>query len=38
VRGAEELGMPLGNVIAGVITALRSDAERLGFQGVALSS
>jgi putative nucleotidyltransferase with HDIG domain len=33
VRGAEELGMPLDNVIAGVITALKSDAERLGLQG-----
>jgi len=34
VRGAEELGTPLDNVIAGVITALKSDAERLGLQGV----
>src|SRR5882762_4297 len=34
VGGAEELGMPLDNVIAGVITALKSDAERLGLQGV----
>src|SRR5437879_11454779 len=33
VRGAEELGMLLDNVIAGVITALKSDAERLGLQG-----
>ena len=38
VRGAEELGMPLDNVIAEVIAALKSDAERLGLQGVALSS
>src|SRR5881227_103956 len=38
VRGTEELGMPLDNVIAEVITALKSDAERLGLQGVALSS
>src|SRR5213080_888683 len=38
VRGAEELDMPLDNVIAEVITALKSDAERLGLQGVALSS
>jgi putative nucleotidyltransferase with HDIG domain len=38
VRSAEELGMPLDNVIAEVITALKSDAERLGLQGVALSS
>lgn len=30
VRGAEELGMPLDDVIANVITALRADAERLG--------
>jgi predicted hydrolase (HD superfamily) len=30
VRGAAELGMPLDNVIAEVITALKSDAERLG--------
>ena len=38
VRGAEELGMSLDNVIAKVITALKSDAERLGLQGVAVSS
>src|SRR5437660_4889799 len=38
VRGAEELGMALDDVIAEVITALKSDAERLGLQGVALSS
>jgi len=37
-RGAEELGMPLDDVIAEVITALKSDEERLGLQGVALSS
>jgi putative nucleotidyltransferase with HDIG domain len=30
VRGAAELGMPLDNVIAEAITALKSDAERLG--------
>jgi predicted hydrolase (HD superfamily) len=35
VRGAEELGMPLDNVIAGVIDALKSDAERLGLAGTA---
>jgi putative nucleotidyltransferase with HDIG domain len=29
-RGAEELGMALDDVIAAVITALKSDAERLG--------
>jgi putative nucleotidyltransferase with HDIG domain len=33
VRGAEELEMPLDNVIAEVITALQSDAERLGLAG-----
>jgi putative nucleotidyltransferase with HDIG domain len=32
-RGAAELGMPLEEVIAGVITALRGDAERLGLAG-----
>jgi putative nucleotidyltransferase with HDIG domain len=35
VRGAEELGMPLDNVIAGVIDALKADAERLGLAGTA---
>ncbi len=30
VRGAAELGMPLDNMIAEVITALKADAERLG--------
>jgi len=38
VRGAEELGMPLDNVIAEVIKALKSDAERLGLQGIPLLS
>jgi putative nucleotidyltransferase with HDIG domain len=33
VRGAEQLGMPLDTVIAEVITALQSDAERLGLAG-----
>src|SRR5438477_9177907 len=33
MRGAEELGMPLDTVIAGVITALNADAERLGLLG-----
>jgi putative nucleotidyltransferase with HDIG domain len=33
-RGAEELGTPLEEVIAEVITALKSEAERLGLQGV----
>ncbi|MEY2565195.1 MAG: hypothetical protein QOH88_3388 [Verrucomicrobiota bacterium] len=35
VRGAEELGMPLEDVIAGVITALKADAERLQLAGTA---
>ena len=35
VRGAEELGMPLDNVIAEVICALKSDAERLGVAGIS---
>ena len=29
-RGAEEMGLPLDNLIAEVITALKADAERLG--------
>src|SRR6184192_299977 len=33
VRGTEELGMPLDNVIAGVIAALQADADRLGLAG-----
>lgn len=33
VRGAEELAMPLDQVIANVITALKTDAERLGLEG-----
>ena len=33
VRGAEELGMPLEELIAEVIAALRGDAERLGLAG-----
>lgn len=32
-RGAEQLGMPLDEVIANVIAALKSDAERLGLGG-----
>ena len=36
VRGAAELGMPLEDVIAEVITALRADAERLGLAGTAI--
>jgi putative nucleotidyltransferase with HDIG domain len=35
VCGATELGMPLDDVIAEVITALRADAERLGLAGTA---
>jgi putative nucleotidyltransferase with HDIG domain len=34
VRGAEELGMPLDDVIAGVIAALKADSERLGLSGI----
>ena len=33
VRGAEELGMPLEELIADVIAALQADAERLGLAG-----
>jgi predicted hydrolase (HD superfamily) len=32
-RGAAELGMPLEDMIGGVITALQGDAERLGLAG-----
>src|SRR3954466_5314272 len=35
VRGTAELGMPLDDVIANVITALQGDAERLGLAGEA---
>ena len=35
VRGAEQLGMPLDEVIANVIAALKADANRLGLQGAA---
>ncbi|HJT80774.1 MAG TPA: HDIG domain-containing protein [Chthoniobacterales bacterium] len=34
VQGAEQLGMPLDDVITNVITALTADAERLGLAGV----
>src|SRR5438094_1121911 len=34
IRGAEELGMPLEDVISQVIAALKSDAERLGLAGI----
>jgi len=33
VRGAAELDMPLDDVIANIIDALKSDAERLGLEG-----
>lgn len=33
IRGAEELGMPLDDVIAHVIAALKDDAKRLGLVG-----
>jgi putative nucleotidyltransferase with HDIG domain len=36
IRGAFELGMPLEDVIAEVISALRADADRLGLAGAAL--
>ena len=35
IRGAAELGMPLEDVIAGVITALQADAKRLQLAGTA---
>jgi putative nucleotidyltransferase with HDIG domain len=35
VRGAEQLGMPLDQVITNVIAALKSDAARLGLAGIA---
>jgi predicted hydrolase (HD superfamily) len=35
LRGAAELGMPFDDVIANVIVALKSDAERLGLTGTA---
>ena len=34
-RGAEQLGLPLEEVIAEVIAALKSDADRLGLAGTA---
>lgn len=34
VHGAEQLGMPLEEVITGVIAALKADADRLGLMGV----
>ena len=35
IRGAEDLGMPLDDVIAEVIAALKGDAERLGLVGAS---
>jgi putative nucleotidyltransferase with HDIG domain len=35
VRGAQELGMPLDDVIVEIISALRSDAKRLGVAGIS---
>ena len=35
IRGAEELGVPLDDVIAQVIGALKGDAERLGLVGAS---
>src|SRR5213596_37340 len=35
VQGAEELGMPLDDVIAQIIVALQGDAERLGLVGAS---
>jgi putative nucleotidyltransferase with HDIG domain len=37
-RGAEELGIPLDDVIAEVIAALKADAERLGLAGTSSST
>jgi putative nucleotidyltransferase with HDIG domain len=36
LRGAEQLGMPLETVIAEVITALKSNADRLGLAGTTV--
>jgi predicted hydrolase (HD superfamily) len=36
-HGAEGLGLPLEDVIGGVITALQGDADRLGLAGQALT-
>jgi putative nucleotidyltransferase with HDIG domain len=35
IRGAEELGMPLDDVIAQVVAAIKGDAERLGLVGAS---
>ena len=36
IRGAEQLGLPLDEVITNVIAALKSDAARLGLAGSAI--
>ena len=36
IRGAEQLGPPLDEVITNVIAALKSDADRLGLAGSAI--
>ncbi len=36
IRGAEELGMPLDDLIAEVITALQGEASRLGLEGTTV--
>ena len=36
IRGAEQLGLPLDEVITNVIAALKSDADRLGLAGSAI--
>jgi putative nucleotidyltransferase with HDIG domain len=35
VRGAQELGMPLDDVIANAISGLQADAHRLGLEGIS---
>ena len=37
VRGAEKLGIPLDDVVAEVIAALKADVERLGLAGTSVS-
>ena len=37
VHGAEQLGMPLDDVITNVIAALKADADRLGLAGISSS-
>jgi predicted hydrolase (HD superfamily) len=38
VQGAEQLGMPLEEVIGHVIDALKADAKRLGLVGIPAPS